>query len=166
MKKLIYKYLVYIIYFLGIGMTSSGIVLMPFNPIRYSIILGIGLSLFIAGSIFNEVVIDKHNLSALQSIRLILLSLALAIGIGMISGGISHFKESPSYVSFLIPLGIIISFTSFTLKNNFELTKKQKLIIFAVVLAFAILVFIGLSIAASMMMDMPSGGDIFNDGSH
>jgi hypothetical protein len=138
---------------------------MPFNPIRYSIILGIGLSLFIAGSVFNEVVIDKHNLSALQSIRLILLSLTLAIGIGMISGGISHFKESPSYVSFLIPLGIIISFTSFTLKNNFELAKKQKLITFLVVIAFSILVFICLSFAASMMMDMPSGGDIFK-GSH
>lgn len=143
-------------------MTSSGIVLMPFNPMRYSIILGVGLSLFITGSVFNEVVIDKHNLSALQSIRLILLSLTLAIGIGMISGGISHFKESPSYVSFLIPLGIIISFTSFTLKNNFELAKKQKTITFAVVIAFAILVFIGLSFVASMMMDMPSGGDIFN----
>jgi len=39
MKNLIYKYLVYIIYFLGIGMTSSGIVLMPFNVMRYSIIL-------------------------------------------------------------------------------------------------------------------------------
>lgn len=164
MKKLIYKYLVYIIYFLGIGMTSSGIVLMPFNPIRYSIILGIGLTLFIAGSMFNEVVIDKHNLSALQSIRLILLSLTLAIGIGMISGGISHFKESPSYVSFLIPLGIIISFTSFTLKNNFELAKKEKLITFSVVIAFALLVFIGLSFAASMTMDMPSGGDIFKGG--
>ncbi len=162
MKNLIYKYLVYITYFLGIGMTSSGIVLMPFNPIRYSIILGIGLSLFITGSVFNEVVIDKHNLSALQSIRLILLSLTLAIGIGMISGGISHFKESPSYVSFLIPLGIIISFICFALKNNFKLDKKQKIFTFAVVIAFAILVFVGLSFAASMMMDMPSGGDIFN----
>jgi len=165
MKKLIYKYLVYIIYFLGIGMTSSGIVLMPFNPLRYSIILGVGLSLFIAGSVFNEVVIDKHNLSAKESIRLVLLSLTLAIGIGMISGGISHFKENPTYVSFLIPLGIIISFTSFTFKNNYELARKEKLITFAVVITFAILVFIGLSFGASMMMDMPSGGDIFN-GSH
>jgi dipeptide/tripeptide permease len=143
-------------------MTSSGIVLMPFNPIRYSVILGLGLSLYITGCVFNEVVIDKHNLSIQQSIRLVLLSLTLAIGIGMISGGISHFKESPSYVSYLIPLGIIISFISFTLKNNFELTKKQKLIAFIVVILFAIVVFIGLSFAATMMMDMASGGDIFN----
>jgi hypothetical protein len=165
MKKLVYKYLVYIIYFLGIGMTSSGIVLMPFNPMRYSIILGVGLSLFIAGSVFNEVVIDKKNLSVLQSFRLILLSLTLAIGIGMISGGISHFKESPTYVSFLIPFGVIISFTSFTVKNNFQLTNKEKVATFAIVITFAVLVFIGLSFAASMMMGMPIGGDIF-DGGH
>lgn len=161
MKKLIYKYLVYIIYFLGIGMTSSGIVLMPFNAVRYSIILGIGLSLFIAGSVFNEVVIDKRNLSILQSMRLILLSLTLAIGIGMISGGISHFKESPTYVSFLIPLGIIISFVSFTLKNNFILTKKQIFLTCLLLIVIASLVFLGLSIAASMMVGMPMGGDIF-----
>lgn len=164
MEKLYYKYLVYIIYFLGIGMTSSGIVLMPFNPMRYSIILGVGLSLFIAGSVFNEVVIDKKNLSVIQSIRLILLSLTLAIGIGMISGGISHFKESPSYVSYLIPLGVVISFTSFAVKNDFQLTKKDKITSFAAIIFCAFLIFIGLSIAASTMMGMPTGGDIFKGG--
>lgn len=164
MQKIIYKYLVYIIYFLGIGMTSSGIVLMPFNPLRYSIILFIGLTLFSAGSIFNEVVIDKHNLTALQSFQLIFLSLTLAIGIGMISGGISHFKESPTYVSVLIPLGIIISFVSFTLKNKFELTKMEKIIMFGIVSFIAFLVFMGLSYVAATMMDMAPGGDIFNGG--
>ena len=165
MKKLVYKYLVYIIYFLGIGMTSSGVVLMPFNAVRYSIILGIGLSLFIAGSLFNEVVIDKHNLSAVESVKLIVLSLTLAIGIGMISGGISHFKESPTYVSSLIPLGIITSFTSFTLKNKFVLTKKERFIVFTGVIVFAIIVFIGLTIVASNMMGVSPGGDIFK-GTH
>lgn len=162
MKKLIYKYLVYIIYFLGTGLTSSGIVLMPFNPVRYSIILSIGLSLFVAGSIFNEVVIDKHQLSATESIKLIALSLSLAIGIGMISGGISHFKESPTYVSYLIPLGIIISFISYTLKNNFSLTKKEKFKIFIGLIILAIVIHIGLSVGANLMlMDTAPGGDIF-----
>lgn len=82
----------------------------------------------------------------------------------MISGGISHFKESPTYVSFLIPLGIIISFISFTLKNNFKLTKKENLIVYGFIITIAILIFISLSLAASMMMDMPMGGDIFNEG--
>lgn len=165
MKRLVYKYLVYIIYFLGIGMTSSGIVLMPFNTVRYSIILCIGLGLFIAGSVFNEVVIDKQRLSAFESIKLVIFSLTLAIGIGMISGGISHFKESPSYVSYLIPLGIIISFISFTVKNNFKLSKKEKLIVFTGVVIFAIIIYIILSVmAGNMMVNMTTGGDIFKSG--
>lgn len=166
MKNLIYKYLVYIIYFLGIGMTSSGIVLMPFNVMRYSIILFIGLSLFITGSVFNEVVIDHHRMSAIDTIKLVIFSLTLAIGIGMISGGISHFKESPKYVSYLIPLGIIISFISFTFKNSFKLSKKEKLIVFTGVIILSVIAFIVLSLAASnmAMMNMTPGGDIFNGG--
>lgn len=162
MKNLAYKYLVYIIYFLGIGMTSSGIVLMPFNPVRYSIILGTGLCLFIAGSMFNEVVIDKRNLSVKESIKFVILSLTLAIGIGMISGGIAHFKESPIYVSYLIPIGIVTSFASYTLKNNFILSKNEKLIIFPMVIGAAILIFIGLfAVASGDMMNAAPGGDVF-----
>lgn len=165
MRKLIYKYLVYIIYFLGIGMTSSGIVLMPFNAVRYSIILSIGLSLFIAGSVFNEVVIDKNRLSAFESIKLIIFSLTLAIGIGMISGGISHFKESPTYVSYLIPLGIVVSFISFMVKNNFKLDKREKLIVIAGVLCFAVLLYVALIfMAGNIMVEMTPGGDIFKGG--
>ena len=165
MKKMIYKYLVYVIYFLGIGMTSSGIVLMPFNQVRYSIILIIGLGLFLAGSIFNEIVIDKHKMTAAESVKLVALSLALALGIGMISGGISHFKESPTYVTYLIPLGIIISFVCFIMKNNYELKKNEKWIMYLGVVLIAIILFIILSImASSLSMHMTPGGDIFNGG--
>lgn len=165
MKKAIYKYLVYVIYFLGIGMTSSGIVLMPFNHVRYSIILSIGLGLFLTGSVFNEVVINKQHLTARESIKLVVVSLTLAIGIGMISGGISHFNESPRYVSYLIPLGIAISFISFIIKNDFEITKKEKVTMFVGVIIVAIIVHIILSIAAANVgMNMTPGGDIFKGG--
>jgi hypothetical protein len=83
----------------------------------------------------------------------------------MISGGISHFKESPIYVSYLIPLGIIVSFVSFTVKNNFKLSKKEIFIVFAGAIVFAIIIYIGLSVmAGSMAMIMTPGGDIFKGG--
>lgn len=166
MKQLVHKYIVYIIYFLGIGMTSSGIVLMPFNPLRYSIILFVGLSLFITGSLFNEIVIDKHKMSTSESIKLICLSLFLAIGIGMISGGISHFKESPLYVSYLIPLGIMISFISFSLKNKFTLSKRERFVVSLGVLFISLTLFISLNVLANnpMFLSTPLGGDIFMDG--
>lgn len=161
---LISKYLVYIIYFLGTGMVSSGIVLMPFNKVRYSLILGIGLALFLTGSLFNELAIEKRHLSLIESIKLIISSLTLAIGIGMVSGGISHFKENPLYVSNLIPLGIIISFISFTIKNNFQLGRLTILLLFAMVTIIALFLQPAiLDIASSMGLNLVQGGDIFTN---
>lgn len=160
MKNAIYKYLVYVIYFLGIGMTSSGIVLMPFNHVRYGIVLIIGLGLFLAGSFFNEVIIDKHNLTKKESVKLLLLSLILALGIGMISGGISHYKESPVYVSYLIPFGIFLSFISFIIKNNFELFSKNKFKLLIGILVISLIIYVILNLTI-VNMAMPMGGDIF-----
>ncbi len=164
MKNIIYKYLVYVVYFLGIGMTSSGIVLMPFNYVRYSIVLIIGLGLFLAGSLFNEVVIDKHSLSLTESIKLTSLSLILALGIGMISGGISHYKESPVYVSYLIPLGIFLSFISYNIKMNyiFFIEKKFKILIGISIFSLLVYFILTLTIADTAMS---VGGDIFKKNS-
>jgi polyferredoxin len=161
-KKLIYNYLVYIIYFLGIGMVSSGIVLMPFNPVRYSIILSAGLILFLTGSIFNEVVINHHQLSVKESVKLVAISLTLAIGIGMISGGISHFKESPVYVSYLIPLGIVVSCISFAVKNNYALSKNEKITLVVALIIIAVILHFTLGMLANYLMPAAApGGDIF-----
>lgn len=65
--------------------------------------------MFSAGSFINEFVIDRKKASFVKVLKLIIVSLTLAIGIGMISGGISHFKERPVYASYLIPLGIVVS---------------------------------------------------------
>jgi hypothetical protein len=161
-NKIVSRYLVYIVYFLGVGMVSSGIVLMPFNKMRYGTILIIGLLLFSTGSFINEVIIDKKHLSFKESVKLVIVSLTLAIGIGMISGGIAHFKESPVYVSYLIPIGIIVSFISFKIKNAFELTKKEFITLIVIFAIIAVVVHLGLSIAANaMLMEATPGGDIF-----
>lgn len=161
MSNLIFNYLVYMVYFLGMGLVSSGIVLMPFNIMRYSTILVIGLILFISGTMFNEVVINKNKLSAIEVTKLIIVSLSLAIGIGMISGGISHFKENPNYVSYLIPIGIIVSSISFTVKNNYKLNKQDKIKLCVALLIIALAIHITLSFFASSMLG--NGGDIFNN---
>lgn len=160
-KNAVMRYLVYIVYFLGIGMVSSGIVLMPFNAMRYGIILVIGLLLFSTGSFFNEVVLEKKQMTHKERLKLVLVSLCLAIGIGMISGGIAHFKESPVYVSFLIPLGIIISFVSFMVKNGYKLHGYDKLITAIVLVVVTLVIHTGLSFAASQISADSNGGDIF-----
>ena len=166
LKRVLSLYAVYVIYFLGVGLTSSGIVLMPFNPVRYSIILILGLSLFSLGSFVNEFVIDKKKVSVMKVIKLITVSLTLAIGIGMISGGISHFKESPIYVSYLIPLGSIISIVSFVIKNSFELNKKEIKTLAIYTIVVGVVLYGGLSIGANHYLgniNGTMGGDIFMD---
>jgi hypothetical protein len=166
LRKMISMYLVYIVYFLGVGMTSSGIVLMPFNPVRYSIILATGLFLFSTGTFINEFIIDRKQISFAKSLKLIIVSLTLAIGIGMISGGISHFKESPTYASYLIPLGFLISIISFFIKNTYKLTETQLRSFIIGVIITTIVLFGSLSIAAHNYLDKGNakmGGDVFMD---
>lgn len=134
---------------------------MPFNAVRYSIILVCGLILYISGTIFNEIVVNKKKLSFMEIAKLVAVSLSLAIGIGMISGGISHFKESPKYVSYLIPTGIMLSSISFTIKNNFKLDKQSKIKLSVVLVIIVLALHLTLSIFASDMLG--NGGDIFNN---
>lgn len=161
LKNLIFKYLIYIVYFLGIGMVSSGIVLMPFNAGRYGLILLIGLILFTTGSFINEILLEKKQMSSIERIKLIVVSLTLAIGIGMISGGIAHFKESPLYVSFLIPLGLVISFASFKVKHNIQLSKKENLMLIIGLFIVSSSIYTGLSLTAASLDASNNGGDIF-----
>ena len=159
--KLVMNYIVYVVYFLGIGLVSSGIVLLPFNPLRYSIVLGCGLLLFLIGSIINEVVLTKHKLNMKQSIKLVIVSLTLAMGIGMISGGISHFKELPDYVIYLIPIGLVISFISYLVKNNYRFSNKGKVSIAFGICIVALLLHLGLRYFSSYYFDgMTPGGDM------
>lgn len=164
LKKMISMYIVYVVYFLGVGMTSSGIVLMPFNAVRYSIILAIGLFLFSAGSFINEFIIDRKQASLAKILKLVTFSLTLAIGIGMISGGISHFKESPVYASYLIPLGIIVSIFSFLIKNAYQLSRKELRVFVIGVFVVTVILYGSLSLAANRYLDSgdtKTGGDVF-----
>jgi Cu+-exporting ATPase len=159
--KLVMNYIVYVIYFVGIGMVSSGIVLMPFNFTRYITVLIVGLLLFITGSLINEVVLNHNKLSVKETIKLISGALTLAIGIGMISGGISHFKELPNYVIYLMPLGIVISFISFAIKNKYKFNNKTKGVLGVGIVIVAVIVHLGLSyIANNLLGDIEPGGDM------
>ena len=80
----------------------------------------------------------------------------------MISGGISHFKESPVYASYLIPLGIAISLVSFAIKNNFRLNKKDSVILALPVSVCLIILHVTLGFLGTYLFsDIPMGGDIF-----
>jgi hypothetical protein len=133
-KVVLFPYMVYVMFFLGAGLTSGAIVHMPLDPNKYTIVLLAGMGIFVIASLLNETVIDKKQLSFLSTIRLVLFSLLLSVGIGMISGGIQHFEDVLDYAAYLIPGGILLSLISFLFKNNIKLGIKKVLPLFAFVL--------------------------------
>lgn len=150
-KGAVFPYIVYVMFFLGMGLTSGSIVHMPLDPHKYTIVLFIGMCVFVLASLLNEIVIDKKNLSVGSTIRLVIFSLCLSVGIGMISGGIQHFDDVAEYAAYLIPGGIVLSFASFLLKNNIKLGMKKGLPLFAIVLTVALsLSFVLRNVASNM----------------
>jgi len=137
MQPVFFPYFVYLMFFLGIGMLSGSIVHMPLNPARYSIIMSIGLIVFVAASYLNEVKIERKNMTPWETIKFLFFSLTLSIGIGMISGGIQHFDEEPLYASYLIPSGLLLSFISYVLKNQITMHWKRFAAAVAVVMVLA-----------------------------
>ena len=142
-------YLTYVGFFLGIGLVSGSIVHFPVNPLRYAAIGSIGILLFIAASLVDEIVLKKKPLRESGILRVILFSVVLSMGIGMISGAIQHFTDTPKYAAILIPMGIVISLVGFLLKSQIRLTRTMMGWSFACVLLICIPLGIVLNIVAS-----------------
>lgn len=150
-KEALFPYIVYVMFFLGMGLTSGSIVHMPLDPHRYTIVLFVGMGIFVIASLLNETVIDKKHLSFLSTIRLVIFSLLLSVGIGMISGGIQHFEDVLDYAGYLIPGGIMLSLFGFLFKNNIKLGIKAAAPLFTIVLILSISLSFSLrNLAASM----------------
>ena len=113
-------YLGYVGYFVGAGLISGGIVHQPLDPARYTTIALAGVGVFLAATVLNEFVLAPERPTGLRAVRLILASLALSIGIGMLSGGIQHFSDFPERAAVLIPLGIVLSFLAYVARSANE----------------------------------------------
>lgn len=150
-KAALFPYIVYVMFFLGMGLTSGSIVHMPLDPHKNTIVLFIGMGIFVIASLLNETVIDKKHLSFLSTVRLVIFSLLLSVGIGMISGGIQHFEDVLDYAGYLIPVGIMLSLIGFLFKNNLKLGTKAAVPLFGIVIILLISLSFSLkNLAASM----------------
>jgi uncharacterized protein (DUF305 family) len=118
--KTIFNYLSYLALFVGTGFISGAIVHSgKFSDIPKYIAIGLfGVVLFAVGSLTQEILSGKHTMNKLEATKFFLFSLFLSIGIGMISGGFQHFTDFPAYSSYLIPIGFLLSWLAFLLKNN------------------------------------------------
>lgn len=143
-------------YFLGVGLISGSIVHVPLDPIRYSIILIIGAILFSFASYLSEFSKKGQTMKLTEIIRIILFSLTLSIGIGMVSGGIQHFYDIGIYATYLIPIGFVLSVFGFIYKNNTKVTGIQwgVILILILVIALPLKSFLSYEVSKSMSNDV------------
>jgi hypothetical protein len=85
-------------------------------------------------------------------------SLALALGIGMVSGSIQHFQDIPERAALLIPLGLILSAAAFLVRNRLRPRKDDLLVIASYVVIVAAFLAFTLSDLASRVADSSEGG--------
>ena len=124
-KLILLTYLSTLALFIGSGFVSGAIVHTgDISELYKYLVIGIvGIGLFIVGSFIQEALLNAKNLKDEGVVKFFLSSLILAVGIGMISGGTQHFSDFPIYASYLIPLGLIVSYVAFLLKNSFKFTR-------------------------------------------
>jgi hypothetical protein len=142
-------FITFIALFIGTGFVSGSIVHMGegINPWDLSL-LGIGVVLFIGGSLFQDMQQGWKRVHGEGITVFLLLSLCLSIGIGMASGGMQHFVDTPAYSALLIPVGLAIGLFAFTAKERIELSRREWLLGAPVVVLITIVGIVGLRVVA------------------
>lgn len=116
------RYFEYILYFLGVGFISGSLVHYTTDPSYYTIIILVGIVIFTATSIFQARDDERRKVGI---VKVTFTSLALSLGIGLLSGGIQHFKDVPTISPLFIVLGIVISLIAYIFRENIQLSSKQ-----------------------------------------
>jgi len=126
MQRIFVPFFTFIALFIGTGFVSGSIVHMGegINPWDLSL-LAIGILFFILGSVSQDMQQDWKRIRGEGIAAFLFLSLVLSIGIGMVSGGMQHFVDTPAYSAILIPLGLALGFMAFILKERIVLHAKE-----------------------------------------
>lgn len=119
-------YFSYLVMFLGMALISGSIVHAAQEGMRQyaSALMGIGAILFALGSYLNEVLL-KSGILGHKVLQYVSLSLLLAIGIGMVSGSVQHFFDTPVFASYIAPIGIFLSSLAFAIRQGYVLHRKN-----------------------------------------
>ncbi|MCX5302709.1 hypothetical protein OG304_04485 [Streptomyces sp. NBC_00160] len=158
-RSLAARYLGYVGYFVGAGLISGAVVHHPLDPDRYTRIAGYGALVFLAATVLNEFLLTRERPGLPRMLVVIGSSLLLSFGIGMLSGGLQHFDDFPARGAVLVPVGLVVSFIAYVIKDAETPTHRIFSFLGLSVLVLAALAFFGLrEVAASMETAPGSGG--------
>ena len=148
------RYGQYVALFVGAGLISGSVVHFPLAPVRYAVIGTVGAVVFAIASVLS----DRAGKDAAGVARLAISSLALALGIGMISGSIQHFQDIPQRAAELIPIGLALSVAAFVVRNELRVKKDDLAALGLWTVTAVVALVIGLGLIADGMK-APAGGD-------
>lgn len=137
----------YLFLFVGMGLVAGSVVhLGEVAAIARYITIGfVGMGLFVLGSYLQEIRLNPQGLPKRRILQYVIYSLALAVGIGMISGGTQHFLDFPGYASFLLPMGFVLALVAYVLRHNLKLSLRAWNALLIGALALALPLFLGLN---------------------
>ncbi|MFD5325186.1 hypothetical protein [Streptomyces sp. NPDC127092] len=153
------RYLGYVGYFVGAGLISGAVVHHPLDPDRYTRIAAYGALVFLAATILNEVLLTRERPGLGRTLVVVGSSLLLSFGIGMLSGGLQHFDDFPARGAVLVPVGLVVSFVTFVIKDADTPWQRIFSVFGLTVVVVAALAFFGLREVAASMETSSSGHD-------
>lgn len=103
----------YLLYFIGIGQVAGGLVHYEIDPPLYTALAAVGIIVFLMGTVINEVVLRSPRPSARKVGRVIGTGIVVALGLGMVSGGVQHFTSFPDRSVWMIPVGLVLAYIGF-----------------------------------------------------
>ncbi|MBT2529820.1 hypothetical protein J7E91_31725 [Streptomyces sp. ISL-99] len=158
-----WRYLGYVGYYVGAGLISGAVVHHPMAPARYSMIAASGVLVFLLATVLNDIVLASERQPLSRILRVLGTSTMLSFGLGMLSGGMQHFADLPERCAVLIPLGIVLSFVAFLLKEAKRPWRRIFGLMGLAILVVTALTFLGLRHIAPTMAEGSGGGHSHSD---
>ncbi len=115
----------HILRYVGVGLISGSIVhigTLGGGITRYVVLITLGIVAFIVGTILEK---GRDAIT----LNFIIVSVLLSIGVGMVSGGTQHYLDGPVYASFLLPLGLLLGYIMFVLREDRKELKLGKVVV-------------------------------------
>lgn len=159
MNQVLPPYILYVALYLGVALTGGSVVHMPLDPVRYLLIGGIGVVIFIVASALDA---RRRHATSVEGGsgalgRYLVWSVVLSIGLGMLSGSIQHFLDFPHYAAILLPLGVPVTLAAYIGRERLSLPQPQLLRLAATAGVFTLALALGLDVLADEIA--PHGHD-------
>jgi len=130
-KKLSIEFTIHLCKYLGVGLLSGSIVhaaTLGGSSTKYIGLVIAGLLLMLLGNYLEYRAAHAH--SHKMDAQWVLLSIALALGTGMLSGSIQHYFDEPKVGAVLFSAGLLLAFFAFAFKDYVtQLSLKKTLFI-------------------------------------